>query len=98
MSMLTITEITERLIPILQQYNIKEAILFGSYAKGCADEGSDIDLYVDSGLRGLKFFELLEDVVTTFPIPIDLVDRQMVTSGGPLEKEIFSTGKVIKIC
>ena len=34
----------------------------GTSAKGVATAKSDIDLLVDSGLRGLAFFGLLEDV------------------------------------
>lgn len=36
--MLTIDEITVKVTPIFKQYGVKKAILFGSYAKGCADE------------------------------------------------------------
>ena len=48
--------------PIFQQYGVKKAILFGSYGKGEATEKSDIDRIVDSGLKGLKFVGLMEDV------------------------------------
>jgi len=32
------TELRQRLTPVFDQYNVKRAILFGSYAKGTADE------------------------------------------------------------
>lgn len=94
--MLTIQEIISIVTPILKQHNVKDAILFGSYAKGCATEQSDIDLYVDSGLRGLKFYGLLGDICDAFAIPVDLIDKQTVTPGGLLEKEIFLTGRRIQ--
>lgn len=50
------------LSPIFQTHNIQSAVLFGSYAKGTPQENSDIDILVDSGLHGLAFYGLLEDV------------------------------------
>ncbi|MBQ3890816.1 MAG: nucleotidyltransferase domain-containing protein, partial [Lachnospiraceae bacterium] len=67
----SVESIKENLIPVFGRYNIKRAILFGSYAKGTATERSDVDIYVDSGLRGLKFFGLLEDVTEALDKPVD---------------------------
>ena len=58
----TIDDIKSTLFPVLSDYNVKKAILFGSYGKGEATEKSDIDRIVDSGLKGLKFVGLMEDV------------------------------------
>ena len=57
-------QIGDLLRPIFDEYHVHRAVLFGSYPKGCATEKSDIDILVDSGLIGLSFFGLLEDVVT----------------------------------
>ena len=65
----TIPEIIERLKPIFSQYNVKTAILFGSYAKGTQYNNSDVDFVVDSGLHGLDFFELLEVVCSAIKMP-----------------------------
>ena len=56
-------EIRAILNPVFNRHNVKRAVLFGSYAKGTAEPGSDIDIFVDSGLKGLRFYGLLEDVV-----------------------------------
>ena len=40
----TIDQIKMYLAPILSQYNVKSAILFGSYGKGSANASSDVDL------------------------------------------------------
>lgn len=89
---LTIDFLKQTLGPILRSYNITEAKIFGSYAKGCPAGYSDVDIYVDSGLRGLKFFGLLEDVVTALPIDVDLVDKRTLLPDGPLYQEIMRTG------
>lgn len=89
---LTLDEIMQAVAPVLRSYNITEAKVFGSYAKGCATPYSDVDIYVDSKLRGLSFFGLLEDIVCTLPIPVDLVDKYTLIPGGELHTEIMKTG------
>lgn len=50
----SIEEIQTRISPIAMQYGVERVYLFGSYAKGCATEESDIDLRIGKGmLRGL---------------------------------------------
>ena len=44
----TIDQIKMYLAPVLSQYNVKSATLFGSYGKGSANASSDVDLLVDS--------------------------------------------------
>lgn len=91
----TIDVIKKNLEPIFRRYNVKKAILFGSYAKGQADERSDIDIFVDSGLRGLKFFGLLEDVTNALNIPVDLIDSSQVNDGSKVLSEIYASGVLI---
>ena len=49
----SIREIENILHPVFAGYGVRRAVLFGSYAKGQATPRSDIDILVDSGLRGL---------------------------------------------
>lgn len=83
------------LIPIFQEYNIRKAVLFGSYAKGIAKEKSDIDLLVDSGLKGIAFFGLLEDIVTALGKDVDLLDTSQIVPNSEVDNEIARTGVVI---
>lgn len=91
----TIDNIKTTLAPIFDGYNVKRAVLFGSFAKGTARENSDIDIYVDSGLHGLKFFGLLEDVTNSLDLTVDLIDASQVDPTSKVMKEINSTGVVI---
>ena len=91
----TVSQIQDILVPIFREYNIRKAILFGSYAKGSAKDKSDIDLLVDSGLKGLAFFGLLEDVVNSLGKDVDLLDTSQVISDSDIENEIKATGIVI---
>ena len=45
--MLTIDEIKAAVAPICERYGVKRMTLFGSYARGDADDKSDVDLMVD---------------------------------------------------
>ncbi|WP_298481829.1 nucleotidyltransferase family protein [uncultured Ruminococcus sp.] len=81
--------------PIFLHYHVKKAILFGSYAKGMANEHSDIDILVDSGLKGLAFFGLLEDVVDSLGKDVDLLDVTQIIPDSEIETEIMKSGVAI---
>lgn len=50
----SIEEIQSCISPIAKRYGVQHVYLFGSYARGCATENSDVDLRIDKGaLRGL---------------------------------------------
>lgn len=91
-TVLTLGLIKETIIPVLKSFHVKEARIFGSYAKGCATPCSDLDVYVDSGLKGLYFFGLLEALVNALPVEIDLIDKQTLFPDGELYHEIMRTG------
>ena len=88
----TICELQSALSPVFSQYGIRSATLFGSYAKGSANTHSDVDILVDSGLKGLQFFGLLESVNTALKIPVDLIDVSQIEPGSEIEQEIRKTG------
>ncbi len=88
----TLTELKNKLDPVFDQYGVRSAILFGSYAKGKATGRSDVDILVDSGLRGLAFFGLLEGVRAALQIPVDLIDVTQIEQGSQIEREIRQTG------
>ena len=48
-SVLTIKQIKTAIIPVLAKHNIHEIYLFGSYARGEANNKSDVDIYCESG-------------------------------------------------
>ena len=88
-------QIQQILFPVFLQYPVKKAILFGSYAEGTAETKNDIDILVDSGLKGLAFFGLLEDVVTSLEKEVDLLDVSQITPDSEIDREILKSGVVI---
>lgn len=91
----TIPQLTSVLTPIFTQYGVQKAVLFGSYGKGTATEKSDIDLLVDSGLRGLRFVGLIDEIQQAVCKSVDLFDVTHIESGSKIEKEIENTGVVV---
>ena len=91
----TRSQISEILRPVFRKHNVKRAVLFGSYADGSARETSDIDILVDSGLKGLAFFGLLEDVSESLDKPVDLIDTSQLLQGSEADSEIRKHGVVI---
>ena len=91
----TVDTIRKNLEPVFSSYKVRKAILFGSFAKGTARENSDIDIYVESGLKGLSFYGLLEDVVNCLERPVDLIDASQVKPESKIMSEIIKTGVVI---
>ena len=47
--MLSLNDIKEKISPVCSEYGIKRAYLFGSYARGEANENSDVDIRIEKG-------------------------------------------------
>ncbi len=54
----TLDQIKEIIVPIAARYNLKAVYVFGSYARGEANEDSDVDLLVDTS--GAEIESLLQ--------------------------------------
>lgn len=91
----TISDIRTALSPVFDQYGISRAVLFGSVAKGLATEKSDLDLLVDSRLRGLKFVGFMDAVRRAVGMPVDILDVTHSEKGSKIDREITSTGVTI---
>ncbi len=71
----TIDEIKEKANPLAKQYGVSRMSLFGSYARGEADDKSDIDLIIDRGrLKGLiQYFSFIHDLEEKLNCHVDVV-------------------------
>ncbi len=91
----SIDDIKSVLSPVFAKHNVKKAVLFGSYVKGLANKHSDVDLLLDSGLKGLKFVGLIEDVRTALDKEVDVFDKTHIIQGSRILSEISKNGVVI---
>ena len=80
---------------MLEKHNVKKAVLFGSYVKGNASAKSDVDLLLDSGLRGFGFVELIEEIRKVLNKDVDVFDVTHIENGSLIQSEITKDGVVI---
>lgn len=72
--MFTIEEIKQKSVPIARKYGVKKLSLFGSYARGEADEKSDVDFLIERGkIRGLEYVGFILDLEDEFKCHVDVV-------------------------
>ncbi len=90
-----VSDIQTVLTPVFHDYGISRAVLFGSVAKGTATEKSNLDLLVDSKLRGLKFVGFMEAVCQAVGMPVDILDVSHIEKGFRIDREIRSAGVTI---
>ena len=91
----TVPQLRDILSPVFARYGIRRAVLFGSYGKGTATEKSDVDLLVDSGLRGLRFVGFMDDVQRAVGKEVDVFDVTHIEAGSKIDREIQNTGVTV---
>ena len=78
----SVNEIQSVVSSLAREYGVDRIYLFGSYARGEANEGSDIDLRVDKGaVRGFGLGGLAADLEDALGLPIDLIPTGSLDSG-----------------
>ena len=90
--LLTIEQIKEICARVFEEYNVEYCYLFGSYAKGKANEKSDVDLLVALPMNGLKFFGLVEMLREELKKRVDVLDVSQLKNNETLVQEILKDG------
>jgi len=87
----TIDEIKEKFAKVAEQYPIKEAYLFGSYARMEAKKRSDVDIAVeikkDARFSLWDLSGLFIDAKKVFEKKVDIVERGAMPNGFKEEAE-----------
>lgn len=91
------SEIKSKIIDVVKSMPVQSALLFGSYARNEEDDFSDIDLFVtvDESLRGIRFYELLDKLVTATGKEVDLFEISEIVPDSDFAKEIKKSGVLI---
>ena len=90
--MLNIASIRESVSPIAKQYGLRRVFLFGSYAKGTANEESDVDLLIATDVSGIKFYDLVEAIRESLHKKVDVLDPKQLLDNPELVNEILKDG------
>ncbi len=80
----TIDEIKAKATPIAIRYEVDSLSLFGSYARGDADEKSDLDFLIQKGsMKGLlSYCRMIADLEDIFHCHVDLVMKNAIKDEG----------------
>ena len=74
----TMNELENIISPIAEKHNVDRVYLFGSYARGEANDESDIDLLIEGGkIRGMfGLGRLYDELINALGKSIDLVTME----------------------
>jgi predicted nucleotidyltransferase len=91
--MQSIESVKRLAVPIVRQYGVKKAAVFGSVAKGNAREDSDVDLLIDKGkLRNLwQFAGMVDDLEKVLGVHVDVLTYEQLQDAfldAPIGKEV----------
>ena len=87
-------ELTAMILPLLEKYHARRAILFGSYARNEATAGSDIDLVVIGGdsFDPTDVFCIAEELCAAAGKPVDVYELREINAGTQLYHTILNEG------
>ena len=85
------------LINVLKNMPVYSVVLFGSYAKNCATENSDLDLIIDTKdtLKGFKLYSLITKIEEAFNKNVDAFEKTEIIENSKIDNEIKRTGVVV---
>jgi len=102
--MITKKQINKLINSIAIKFNTKKIILFGSYAYGNPESGSDLDLCIIADLKNKRKIDLIRDIrreiSSNFQIPIDILlydnkdFNERSIHKNTLEYKILNSGKL----
>ena len=88
----SIEQIRELVSPVAKKHNIKSVFLFGSYARGTATEGSDIDLIIATSgteIKSLLHLAVIQDELeAVFGKSIDLITQHSLEQRPHIPSEL----------
>ena len=93
----TVEEIRQIIKELSNKYDIRNAYLFGSYARGEATEQSDIDIVIQGGknFKGGSVFSLGEEIRSNTQKPVDIFEMQELNKGTPFYNQILQERVVL---
>ena len=73
----TIDEIKTLVTPIAQKHNVKNVYLFGSYARGEANEDSDVDLVINFSepISLFTLADIIDELENAFGKKVDVISH-----------------------
>lgn len=87
----TLKDIVSLVKPIVRKYGVKEIYLFGSYARGEADEDSDLDFLIFGGenFKRTMIFALAEELREVLKKDVDVFEINEINKDSNFYKTIM---------
>ena len=89
---LTIEQIKTVCVKVFSEFDVEFCYLFGSYAKGQATETSDVDLFISTQEKGLRFFSLVEELRENLHKKVDALNQDQAANNYALLSEVLKEG------
>ena len=89
---LSVEQITDICKDIFDDFDVEYCYLFGSYAKGRANETSDIDILISTPVSGMHFYDLAETLREGLKKKVDVLKREQLNENPDLINEILKDG------
>lgn len=89
---LTIEQIKTVCVKVFSEFDVEFCYLFGSYAKGQATETSDVDLFISTQEKGLRFFSLVEELREGLHKKVDALNQDQAANNYALLSEVLKEG------
>ena len=93
----TLEEIKKTIYDILKKYEIEQAYVFGSYARGDATQKSDVDIMIKKGNTTITFVtlgKLFEELEQALRKQVDIVTEETYTNV-KYDKECLKQAKML---
>ena len=89
--LLTMAEIQARVRPLAEKYGVEAVYVFGSYARGEADETSDVDFLVLGGkrFRRTRIFALAEEMRAVLHKDVDVFEISEINEDSDFYRSVM---------
>ena len=87
----TLEDIAKVVKPLTEKYHVKEIYLFGSYARGEADENSDLDflVYIDEGFKLTNVLALGEELREALQKKVDIFEIHEINKDSDFYRNVM---------
>ena len=94
----TLEDIANVVKPLAEKYHVKAIYLFGSYARGEADENSDLDflVYIDEGFKLTNVLALGEELREALQKKVDIFEIHEINKDSDFYSNIMKERLLIE--
>ena len=94
----TLEDIAKVVKPLAEKYHVKAIYLFGSYARGEADENSDLDflVYIDEGFKLTNVLALGEELREALQKKVDIFEIHEINKDSDFYSNIMKERLLIE--